>query len=351
MSLTFERLDIRSHERVHRFVDDGVVGFIAIHSTVLGPAFGGARLFPYVREADALADVLRLSEGMTYKNALAELGAGGGKTTLFLTRPDVDRRKVFAALGRAVDLLQGQYVTAEDLGTSVNDMQTVREHTRSVAGLPSRPGTAGGDPSPWTALGVFEAMKAAARFRFGVELGGLTVALQGLGAVGMALCELLHAEGARVIATDADASRIEIAFERFGVKAEGPASIHLTAADVFAPCALGGVLSAETIPELKAKIVVGAANNQLLQPEQDAARLDARGILYTPDYVVNAGGVINVLGEYRNRSVDEVTLDVRRIGARTAALLESAKCGGVAPWAIVQRQAMKLLNRPHVDAV
>jgi leucine dehydrogenase len=351
MSLTFERLNIPTHERVHRFADDGVMGFIAIHSTVLGPALGGARLFPYVREADALADALRLSEGMTYKNALAELDAGGGKAALFATQPDVDRQKMFAALGRAVDLLQGQYVTAEDLGTCVNDMQTVREHSRFVVGLPSRPGTAGGDPSRWTALGVFEAMKAAARFRFGNGLESLTVAVQGLGAVGMALCELLHAERARIIAADANASRVEIAVERFGVEAVGPTSIHVAAADVFAPCALGGVLSSESIPELRAKIVLGAANNQLLRPEQDAAGLDRRGIVYVPDYVVNAGGVINAFGEYRGCSVDEVALDVRRIGARTTALLNSARCGGVTPWSAAQLQAKQLLNRPHFDAV
>jgi leucine dehydrogenase len=251
MSFTFESLDIPTHERVHRFADNGVVGFIAIHSTVLGPAFGGARLFPYASEADALGDALRLSEGMTYKNALAELGVGGGKTALFATQPGVDRRAMFAALGRAVDLLHGQYVTSEDLGTSVNDMQTVREHTRFVAGLPSRPGTAGGDPSPWTALGVFEAMKAAARFGLGAELEGVTVAVQGLGSVGMSLCELLHAERARTIAADTDASRVERAVAQFGAEPAPAGSIHLAAADVFAPCALGGGLNAETIPELE----------------------------------------------------------------------------------------------------
>jgi leucine dehydrogenase len=348
MSFTFESLDIPTHERVHRFADNGVVGFIAIHSTVLGSAFGGARLFPYASEADALGDALRLSEGMTYKNALAELGVGG-KTALFATQPGVDRRAMFAALGRAVDLLHGQYVTAEDLGTSVNDIQTVREHTRFVAGLPSRPGTAGGDPSPWTALGVFEAMKAAARFGLGAELEGVTVAVQGLGSVGMSLCELLHAERARIIAADTDASRVERAVAQFGAEPAPAGSIHLAAADVFAPCALGGGLNAETIPELKARIVLGAANNQLLEPDRDAARLDGRGILYAPDYVVNAGGVINVLGEYRHRSVDEVALDVRRIGGRTAGLLESAKGESVTPWTIAQQQAKRRVNLPPFD--
>jgi leucine dehydrogenase len=256
---------------------------------------------------------------------------------------------MFAALGRAVDLLHGQYVTAEDLGTSVNDIQTVREHTRFVAGLPSRPGTAGGDPSPWTALGVFEAMKAAARFGLGAELEGVTVAVQGLGSVGMSLCELLHAERARIIAADTDASRVERAVAQFGAEPAPAGSIHLAAADVFAPCALGGGLNAETIPELKARIVLGAANNQLLEPDRDAARLDGRGILYAPDYVVNAGGVINVLGEYRHRSVDEVALDVRRIGGRTAGLLESAKGESVTPWTIAQQQAKRRVNLPPFD--
>jgi leucine dehydrogenase len=315
-----------AHEQMQFFADEavGLAGVIAIHSTALGPAMGGCRAVAYVGETAALTDALRLSQGMSYKNAMADLPAGGGKAVLHRLPQDPDLRgEAFAAFGAAVEALGGAYVTAEDVGTSVADMQAVARTTRYVAGLPKRDGQAGGDPSPWTALGVFEAMKVAA----GRPLRGARVAVQGLGSVGYRLCERLHAAGAELVVADVDAARVQAVCNAFGAEAVAVAAIHRAQADVFSPNALGAVLDGHSIPELQAPVVCGGANNQLATPA-DGARLAARGVVYAPDYVVNAGGIINVAAEFLGEPQDRVEARVRVIADRLALILAQAKAEG-----------------------
>jgi leucine dehydrogenase len=319
------------HEAVHLIEDaeSGLKGVIAIHSTALGPAAGGCRLWHYADDAAMLADALRLARGMSYKNALAGLPFGGGKAVIRMPAALAGRARLFAAFGRAVAALDGAYVTAEDVGTTTADMAEVRARTRFVAGLPARPGQAGGDPSPWTALGVFVAMEAAARSlaRGPSGLSGLRVAVQGVGQVGAALCALLHEAGAKLVVADADAARAAAVAARFGASTVPPEAIIAADADIFAPCALGGTLDRDGIAALNARLVCGAANNQLATPE-DGARLAERGILYAPDYVANAGGIINVAAEYLGEAADAVEARVRAIGPRMALILaRAAECG------------------------
>jgi len=279
------------HERVLSGRDEaaGYRGIIAIHSTRLGPALGGARFWNYATEADALTDVLRLSRGMTYKNALAGLPFGGGKSIITGDNKATRRAEIFRAHGRFVETLAGLYITAEDVGTGTADMEYVRLETEHVAGLADR----SGDPSPVTAHGVFRAMQAAAQHRWGTDkLAGRRVALQGCGHVGRYLAKELHEAGAKLIVSDVDREKAERVVVELGADSVAPEEIYAVAADVFAPCALGGILNDETISQLKVEIVAGAANNQLLD-KRHGESLEARGILYAPDYAANAGGVIN----------------------------------------------------------
>ena len=267
----------------------GYRGIIAVHSSALGPAVGGTRLWPYASEAEALADVLRLARGMTYKNALAGLPFGGGKSIIIGDNKASKREAIFRAHGRFVESFGGRYITAEDVGTSTADMEYVRLETSHVAGLAG----GSGDPSPATARGVFRAMQASAKYRWGDEsLAGKTVALQGCGHVGFHLAKELHRAGARLVLTDIDAERAERTAAEFAAAVVAPAEIYAARADIFAPCGLGGIVNDETLPQLKVEIVAGAANNQLLAARHGDA-LAARDILYAPDYVANAGGVIN----------------------------------------------------------
>ncbi len=312
----------RPHERVVPFSDQrtGLMGVIAIHSTALGPAMGGCRMATYPDAEAALADALRLSEGMSYKNAMAGLPAGGGKAVLYRMDPDADRGAVFEAFGEAVEALGGVYVTAEDVGTGVAEMQAVARRTRYVAGLPSRDHKAGGDPSPWTARGVFESLKVVV----GRPLAGARVAVQGLGSVGYRLCSLLHAQGARLVVADVDDAKARRAQEAFGAERAPVDRIHAAAADVFSPNALGAVLNGETIPYLGAPVVCGGANNQLAEPE-DGLRLFRRGVTYAPDYLVNAGGIINVVAEYVGEPAAQIEERVMRIPVRLLGVLETAR--------------------------
>lgn len=321
-------------ESVHRIHDEdaGLDGIIVLHSTRRGPAAGGTRLWRYPDRAAMAADAMRLAEGMTYKNAMADLPLGGGKAVLNLPERPFDRHKLFAAFGRAVARLEGAYVTAEDVGTRVSDMEVVRDETRHVAGLPPRGGRPGGDPSPWTARGVFLSMEEAARRHLGSDLHGLRVAVQGLGNVGSALCGMLHEAGARLIVAE---PRPGVAAEiacRYDAEIMGRDSILDARCAIFAPCALGGVLDGDAVSRLRARIVCGAANNVLATPE-DGDRLADRGILYAPDYVVNAGGIISVAGEYLGWSVDEVATRVHATGLRLGAVLAHAAREGLAPHA------------------
>lgn len=288
MTPTMEELDPGAeHERLVlcRDPEAGYRSVIAVHSTAAGPAVGGTRLWTYATEADAVTDALRLSRGMTYKCAAAGLPLGGGKSVILRNGEIADREALFRAHGRTVARFGGRYMTGEDVGTSPADMEIVRRETEHVLGVTE-------DPSPYTARGVFRAMKAAALHRWGTEeLAGRTVAIQGCGHVGFHLAGELRAAGARLVAADVDPERVRQTVQATGASAVPPEEIYDVAADVFAPCALGGILNAGTIPRLRAEIVAGAANNQLLE-DADGERLLGRGILYAPDYVANAGGVI-----------------------------------------------------------
>jgi leucine dehydrogenase len=279
------------HERVV-VAEDEEIGYravVAIHSTALGPALGGTRLWNYASMDEALTDALRLARGMTYKNALTGLPFGGGKSVLVGDARTLDRERVFRAHGRLVERFEGTYITAEDVNTSPADMEFVRQETLHVAGLIGR----SGDPSPVTAHGAFRAIQASAKFRWGTQrLAGRTVALQGCGHVGYHLARELRDAGARIVATDVDEAKAALVVKDFDARYVAPTEIYDADAAIFAPCALGGVLNDETIPRLRVEIVAGAANNQLLEARH-ADALQARGILYAPDYVANAGGVIN----------------------------------------------------------
>ncbi|MFC6622425.1 Leu/Phe/Val dehydrogenase [Novosphingobium panipatense] len=324
----------------------GLDGVIAIHSTARGPAAGGCRFWTYEDTSLAMADAFRLAEGMSYKNAMARLPFGGGKAVLRRPAGEFDRRALFEAFGEAVEKLDGRYVTAEDVGTNVGDMECVARHTRHVAGRTALPGLAGGDPSPWTALGVFEAMKAAVAFRHGGTLSGMTVAISGVGNVGAGLARLLREAGANLVVADIDAARCARLADELGAAVVSVEEIAASPADVFAPCALGGALNAGTVAVLKAGIVCGAANNQLAEPDI-AQALMARGISYAPDYVVNAGGIINVSAEYLGESEQEVRNRVLEIGPRTHEVLAIAADEGLSPNAVADRMAEDLMQAPE----
>lgn len=297
--------DYDGHETIRRIQDPqtGLLAFIGIHNGNLGPALGGSRMFAYESENDAIRDVLRLSRGMTYKNALAGLPLGGGKTVIMGDPRTLKTDALMAALGRGVESLDGRYITAEDSGTNEHDMITISKETSYVVGLPSEAGAVGGDPSPVTAYGVYKGIKACAMRRYGSEdLKGLRVAVQGLGAVGYALCQYLFEEGAILTVTDVrDESLARAQQEMPGITVVKPEEIFDVDAQIFAPCALGAQINDNTVPRLKVDIVAGAANNQLAKPVHGKMLAD-KGILYAPDYVINAGGVIAVCYEYAERT-------------------------------------------------
>ncbi len=314
----FDALGSMGHEQVVLCHDPaaGYRGIIAIHSTVLGPALGGTRFWSYASDDEAIVDALRLARGMTYKNAVAGLNLGGGKSVIIGDNKTTDRELIFRAHGRFVESLGGRYITAEDVGTSTADMDYVHMETKSVAGLAGR----SGDPSPVTAHGVFRAIQASAKARWGQDdIANRTIALQGCGHVGYFLAKELHEAGARLVVTDIDADRVQRVVTEFGAAAVKAEEIYGVKADIFAPCALGAVINDKTIPQLKVEVVTGAANNQLLE-ERHGDMLEKKNILYTPDYVANAGGVINVYSELAGwtsarafRKADEIYDTVLRV--------------------------------------
>ncbi|HJU88890.1 MAG TPA: Glu/Leu/Phe/Val dehydrogenase dimerization domain-containing protein [Gemmatimonadaceae bacterium] len=333
------------HERLLLGVDTaaGYRGIIAIHSTALGPAVGGARFWSYRSDDEAITDALRLARGMTYKNAMAGLPLGGGKSVIIGDNRRADRETLFSVHGRFVQSLGGEYVTAEDVGTSPADMEIVRRETPYVAGLVDR----SGDPSPVTAHGVFRAIQASAYWRWGSsDLRGKTVAVQGVGHVGYYLCRELAAVGAKLIVSDIDAERVSRVSRELGATAVEPEAIYAVPADIFAPCALGGVLNDATIPRLKVEIVAGAANNQLLD-ERHGDQLAARGILFAPDYVANAGGVINGSRELLHYDEPSVRERVERIYDTMLDVYERAKVKGVS----TNRAADEMAEERMRDAV
>lgn len=301
MSL-FEMMREQGHEQLVFCSEPaaGYKGIIAIHNTTLGPALGGTRFWNYATEEEAIVDALRLARGMTYKAAIAGLNLGGGKSVI-IGDPRMTRREmIFRAHGRFVHSLKGRYITAEDVGTSVEDMDFVQMETDHVAGIAGR----SGDPSPVTAYGTYRGIKACVKTKYGSDsLSGLRVAVQGTGHVGFYLCEYLAEEGAQLIVTDIDEARVKTVVEAFGARAVKPDEIYAVDAQIFAPCALGAIVNDKTLPQFKFEIIAGAANNQLAEPRH-GDELQKRGILYAPDYVINAGGLINVYGELNDWSND-----------------------------------------------
>ena len=320
------------HEQLNIVTDppSGLKAVIGIHDTTLGPALGGCRFYPYEKEDDAILDVLRLSEGMSYKAAMAGLPLGGGKCVV-IGDPRTDKSpELFRALGRAVQRMGGRYITAEDVGTTVSDLETVSETTDFVVGLSEAHG-GGGDPSPWTALGVLRGIEACAEFRWGSsDLDGVHVAIQGVGKVGYALAELLHARGARLTVCDVNQQMLARASAELGATIASPDQIYATVCDIFAPCALGAVLNDRTIPQLRCEIVAGSANNQLEEPAHGAMLRD-RGIVNAPDYVINAGGLINVAAELEPEGYIEAQSRARvmAIYDNVMAVLRRAEAEGI----------------------
>ncbi|HUF32338.1 MAG TPA: Glu/Leu/Phe/Val dehydrogenase dimerization domain-containing protein [Acidimicrobiales bacterium] len=347
MTAVYEELGGASHERVVRCSDDaaGLRAIIAVHSTVLGPALGGTRFRRYRSDDDALDDVLRLAAGMTSKAAVAGLDLGGGKAVI-LGDPAVDRTdELIRAYGRAVDHLAGTYLTAEDVGTTQADMDLVRTVTRHVTGVSESLGGSG-DPSPATALGVRCAMSAVAADLWGdSSLEGRRIVVSGVGKVGSALVGHLVSAGAVVSVADIDPAAAGRMAARHGVEVVGVADAHRTPCDILSPCALGGAFNAQTIPELACAAVVGSANNQLAEPD-DASRLADAGVLYAPDYVVNAGGVINIAEERHRDGYDRERAHraIARVEATTATVLATARAEGITTTAAADRVAEERLD-------
>ena len=340
--------DFDAHEAVH-FAHDaatGLTAIIAIHSSRLGPAAGGTRWRTYADDSAALADALRLSRGMSYKNAMAGLPMGGGKGVVIKT-PDAPKTDAWLrALGDVIEGLGGRYVTAEDVGMTDTDMTVIAQRTRHVAGLPVAAGAVGGNPGPSTAQGVFVGMRAALMHKLGrSDFAGVHVAIQGLGSVGGALAEKLAAAGAVLTLADSDTARAAAIAARLGGRVVGVDAIAGVAADVFSPNAMGAGLNAATIAGMRVAIVAGAANNQLAAPG-DGARLAARGILYAPDYVINAGGIISVVAEYRGETDPAVVADgIAAIEVRLADVFATAAASGLATDVVADAKARRLIGR------
>ncbi|RXK19326.1 Glu/Leu/Phe/Val dehydrogenase dimerization domain-containing protein [Macrococcus sp. DPC7161] len=344
--MIFKTLEQYDYEQVVFCQDkaSGLKAIIAIHDSTLGPALGGCRMWPYATEEEAVEDALRLARGMTYKNAAAGLNLGGAKTVV-IGDPKKDKSEaLFRALGRYIQSLNGRYITAEDVGTTVNDMDIMHEETDFVVGLSESYGSSG-NPSPMTALGVYKAMKRTAKEAFGTDdLKDKVVAVQGVGNVSYTLCKYLHDEGAKLIVTDIFQESIDRAVNDFGATAVKPEEIYSVDADIFAPCALGAILNDETIPQLKVKAVCGSANNQLKEMKH-ADMLASRGIIYAPDFVVNSGGVINVADELNGYNEDRATKKINEIYDQMDKVFTIAKRDNISTAVAAERMAEERIDQ------
>jgi leucine dehydrogenase len=340
--------DFDAHEDLH-FIDDekcGLKAIIAVHSTHLGPAAGGARFWHYAKDEEALVDALRLSRGMSYKNAMAGLPLGGGKSVILADEARTKTPEMLHAFGKAIDHLGGRYVTAEDVGMSVADMIEVARSTKFVAGLPNSGSDVGGDPGPHTSLGVFLGIKAAVKRALGKDsLAGLHIALQGAGSVATGVALHAAAEGARLTIADVDQAKAQKLADASGGKAASPDEILALEADVVSPNALGAILNEQSIAALKAPIVAGGANNQLTTAD-DGPRLHQRGILYAPDYVINAGGIINVCTEYLgDGDASLVRQRIEGIPLRLEQIWSESEQSGRDPASVADAMAQRLIGR------
>src|SRR3954451_17071566 len=348
MTTPWGQPDFDAHEQVQFVTDDkcGLKAIIAVHSTHLGPAAGGARFWHYAKDEEALIDALRLSRGMSYKNAMAGLPLGGGKAVILA---DVERTKTperLHAFGKAVDRLRVRYITAEDVGMSVADMIEIARSTKFVAGLPNSAGDVGGDPGPHTSLGVFLGIKAAVKWALGKDsLKGLHIALQGAGSVATGVALHACAEGARLSVTDVDQAKAQKLADKAGGKVVSPDEILSLEADVLSPNALGAILTEQSIAALRVPVVAGGANNQLATPE-DGQRIHQRGILYAPDYVINAGAIINVSTEYLSDGDQaEVRRRIEQIPVRLEQIWSESAETGRNPAEVADAMAMRLIGR------
>ena len=316
----------------------GLKAIIAIHNTRLGPALGGCRYLAYPDDESAIRDAIRLAQGMSYKAALAGLDQGGGKAVIIRPAHVNYRASLFEAFGRMIESLNGRYITAVDSGTSSADMDCIAQQTRHVTST-----TAAGDPSPHTALGVFAGIRATAHARLGSDdLEGLRIAVQGLGHVGYALAEQLHAVGAELLVSDLDTGRVQLAIEQLGAQPVAADAFLTTPCDILAPCGLGGVLNAQTVGQLRCAAVAGAANNQLASPEI-ADEMEARGILYAPDYVINSGGLIYVALKHKGETLPAITAHLSRIHQRLTEIYAHAQADKRSPARVADALAERLL--------
>lgn len=346
--------DYDDHELVQLVRDhaSGLTAIFAIHSTHLGPAAGGTRLWHYPEAKDAMRDALRLSRGMSYKNAMAGLPMGGGKAVILADKSNHKSPEMLAAFGDAVEQLNGRYVTAEDVGISEADMVAVAKRTSHVSGLPTKDaGDAGGDPGPFTAMGIYHGIKAAVQHKLGKDsLEGIHVAIQGTGSVGGGVARLLARDGAKLTLADIDADRAQELATQLGAETISTGAIMSVSCDVFSPNALGAILDDQGIAQLDAPIVAGGANNQLAR-EKHGSQLAQRGILYAPDYVINAGGIISVTMEHLCRQhgdpcdINEVRKRIALIPGRLTEIWQTSDDSGISPDIVADRMAQKLIGR------
>lgn len=335
--------DFDAHESVHMFDDPntGLRAVIAIHSTHLGPAAGGTRFWHYADQQAALTDALRLSRGMSYKNAMAGLPAGGGKAVLLADAARTKTRDMLDTFARAVDALGGRYITAQDVGMSEDDMVTLSKTTAHVAGLPGQ----GGDPGPYTARGVYLGVKAAAKRALGSDdMKGVRIAIQGVGSVGGGLARYLAADGAKLTLADVNADRAAALAAELGAETASSDAIMAVEADIFSPCALGAILTGTSVAGLKVKAVAGGANNQLATAAQGRQLAD-RGIVYAPDYVINAGGIINVLRHIDNADDAAINARIDTIPGRLHQVWDESEASGDTPAEVADRIAQGLIGR------
>ncbi|WP_128895812.1 Glu/Leu/Phe/Val family dehydrogenase [Longirhabdus pacifica] len=338
----FDYLESHDYEQLVLCQDNesGLKAIIAIHDTTLGPALGGTRMWTYANEEDAMMDVLRLSRGMTYKASAAGLDLGGGKSVIIGNYKTDKNPEMFRAFGRYIDRLNGKYIAAEDVGTTETDMDYIREETEHVTGITVSSSRGSGNPSPSTGYGVYRGMKAAALERFGTDdLAGKTIAVQGLGNVAYHLSKYLHKEGAHLIVTDIDKERVKRAVDEFNAKAVDPKDIYSVSCDIFSPNALGAVINDESIPQLKAKVIAGGANNQL-QTEKHGDILHESGILYAPDYIINAGGLMHVIEELHGKfDLNSVLDNVKTIYNNMQKVVEISKRDHIPTYLAADRMA------------
>lgn len=337
----FTQMEYEGTSDLHLYHDTatGLQAIIAIHSTALGPAIGGCRFMQYATHNDAIQDTLKLAKGMSYKAALAGLPHGGGKSVIIRPRSPFDRRALMRAFGECIEQLQGRYITAMDSGTLTTDMDAIAEKTSWVSCTSSA-----GDPSTYTSLGVIQGIKSAAKYLFDKDnLEGVRIAVQGLGHVGMAVASHLSMEGAHLTVTDINTSLMKTAVEEYDAIAVAPDDIYAADVDIFCPCGLGGVLNKNTIPQIKAQIIAGSANNQLLTPEEGYA-LDRRQILYVPDYVINSGGLIFVALTHAHEDQQTIHHQVANIGHTLTQLFNASHTRSIPPFALANQQAESIIS-------